>query len=557
MPDVREIMLLMPGEAGRFRWGRFFSRVKFGVRWTVAATARTPMRYLYRAIYRVHIWLAVRIANSFPGTRAIYVTRSVAKGEISYGVSDIDMVIVGEWPEDEQIRVMRRLGALTAFSPLYDSGLWQQVHNLNNLRNLWETDYFFQSRFDEGRRDWKLESGADLVATLPPVPTDRVGGGYYMEARSWWLHFIASAFGSGPTAQDRIFRNSIAYKAVTEILEIGRALQTGSGSEESRRKSLRNSIDKAQGSERDFLTRLEETAAKNYIRFRGDVQEESLGCLLPALNQIHRELRDLRSFAQVGEFEVDARPEEMLRSPQATAHARMLMEHARDAWPGYQAAYLAPSAACFAMDDLLLLIEVDLARLPNLSQLRAICNLHAHFRAQAPQRIALYLLLPDGACQLEFINFTEMWRVLLFPSSTPDLFSLIRRPGFLLDGEVHSSPMTPVWSRFAYDVATEELNVRRSVLSKVTPDVFPNSMEILRNVWRHLQLEVLVRTSDLGSALFALSTDAIRRGLQSFEQCDDGLLHSLEDAYKSELAGSPSEVRSLIPQIMSYLRSFH
>jgi hypothetical protein len=206
---------------------------------------------------------------------------------------------------------------------------------------------------------------------------------------------------------------------------------------------------------------------------------------------------------------------------------------------------------------LLLLIEVDPARLPNLSQLRAICDLHVQCRPQVPQRIALYLLCPEGACQLEFINFTEMWRVLLFPSSTPDLFSLIRRPEFVLDGEVHSSTVTPVWSRFAQDMATEELNVRRSVLSKVTPEVFPSSIEILRNVWRHLQLEVLVRTSEGGSALFALSPAAIRRGLESLQLCDDGLLKSLGDAYMNELAGSPSEVRSLIPQIITYLRSFH
>ncbi|HEY1759325.1 MAG TPA: hypothetical protein VGG72_28395 [Bryobacteraceae bacterium] len=557
MPDIREVSLLMPGDPGRFRWGKMLSRAKMAVRWAVVATAQTPLRFFYGSIYRAHVWYAVRVAKRFPGTRAIYVARSVAKGEIVFGVSDIDMVMVGEWPEDEQIRLMRKLGLLSALSPLYDSGLWQQVHTRESLHNLWETDYFFQSRFDEGRRQWKLEYGSDLVAALGQVPRERKAGGYYMEVRSWWLHFIASTFGSGPTAKDAIFRNSIAYKAVTEVLNIARAMQTGRAPEESRRAALRRSIDEAQNQNRDFLSRLEESAKVGHLRFRGDIQEESLQLLLPVLDRLHADLRKLPSFAPLGEFQVDARAEELLRTPQAIAHARRLAQHLKQAWPSYRGAYLAPSAACFAMDDLLLLIEVDPAQLPDLAQLRTLCAFHEQSRARVPQRIALYLLLPSGACQLEFVNFTEMWRVLIFPPSTPDLFTLIRRPEFLIDGELPAIAGKPVWSRFARDLAVEELNVRRSVLSRVTPDVFPNSIEILRNVWRHLQLEVLVRTSAAGSAIFALSLGAVRRELQKLALAEGNLLSLLEDAYQCEISGNASDVRPLIPRIMAYLTGFH
>jgi hypothetical protein len=452
---------------------------------------------------------------------------------------------------------MRRFGALTAFSPLYDSGMWQQVHNEAALRNLWETDYFFQSRFNEGRGEWKLEYGHNIVAELPPMPKERMGGGYYMEVRSWWLHFIASAFGSGPTARDAIFRNSISYKSVTEVMEIAEALRTGRGIAESRKQSLRLAIDRSQGEERDFLERLEKSAKHNHVHFSGDIQAESLRLLLPVLDQIHGDLRALPSFAAIGDFQVDAQPHELLLTEEARAHARRLAGHLQRSWPSYRAAYLAPSNACFAMDELLLLIEIDPTQLPDLLQVRALCDLHAQARGQLPQRIALYLLLPNGACQLEFVSFTEMWRVLMFPSSNPDLFALLRRPEFLIDGRPQGEQAAPVWSRFAYDLALEEVNVRRSVLSMVTPDVFPSSIEIVRNVWRHLQLEVLVRTAAEGSALLALSPAAVSRGLRVLNRNDDALLQMLEDAYREELAGRRSDVRPLIPRIMTYLTSFH
>jgi len=549
-------MLLMPGDPGRFRWGRFFSRTKVLVRWVVVATARTPLKHFYRWVYWAHVRCVVHVAKGFAGTECVYSTRSVAKDDIAFGVSDVDMVVIGDWPEEEQIRLMRRLGTLAALSPLYDSGLWQQVHNRTSFRNLWETDYFFQSRFDEGQRQWKLEYGTDIAATLPAVPEERQGGCYYMEVRSWWLHFIASAFGEGPTAQDPIFRNSIAYKSVTEILEMGHLLDGGSPAR-SRRDALRGSISRSLGRDRDSLEKLEDSARTNHRVFQGDVQDESLRLLLPALDHIHSRLINLPSFRSVGEFTVDADPEEILRPPESIAYARGLIQRLAANWLAYRAAYLVPSASCFAMDNLLLLIELNpRAKFPGIHELRKICAVHARSRAESPQRIALYLLLPSGAVQLEFVNFTEMWRVLLFPPSSPDVFSVIQRQEFAIDGEPFQSNATLVWSKFAYDVALEELNVRRSVLSKVTPDVFPSLIEILRNVWRHLQLEALLRTADRGSARFPLSPAAVRRELAALRLSDDQLLSSLEEAYQEELQGRASNVRALIPEIVNYLKSF-
>lgn len=546
----------MPGEPGRFRGGHFLSRVKWGIRRLVAATAGTPLKHLYRAVYRAHVWLIVRVARSFPLTRSVYVSRTVARDEIAYGVSDVDMVIVGEWPEEEQIRLMRKLGVLSALFPLYDSGLWQQVHHSESLRNLWETDYFFQSRFDEGRRQWKLRYGTDLVATLPPVPEDRRGGGYYMEVRNWWLHFVGSAFGSGPTAEDEVFRNSIAYKAVTEILEIEHALETDGSPEALRSEALRKSIRRSEGKARDFLERLQASARGNYLSFRGDIRAESTEMLLPALDRIHGHLARTRTFEPAGEFEVDANPDEVLRSPEAMAVARELVCQVKTSWPSYRAAYLAPCVNSFAMDDLHLLIEADSDNPPDFRSLRELCDSQARRRSESVQQVVLYLLLPSGACQLEFVSFNEMWRVLMFPPSSPDFFTLIQQDAFVLDGAPASPLVKPVWSRFAYDLAREEVNVRRSVLSRVTPDVFPGPLEILRNVWRHLQLEVMVRTADNGRASLPLSPAAVRRGLTVLDLSNDALLLALQEAYLGELQGRPSSARDMVPEVLVYLKSF-
>jgi len=194
--------------------------------------------------------------------------------------------------------------------------------------------------------------------------------------------------------------------------------------------------------------------------------------------------------------------------------------------------------------------------LPSLTQLRELNRLHSRARQSLRQRISIYLLLPCGACQLDIVSFTEMWRVMEFPASAPDLFALIARPAFQLDGEATTTHPAPVWSRFARDIAIEELNVRRSVLSRITPDAFPSSLEIVRNVYRHLQLEVLLWSSVAGPAVFALSPAAIERGVRSMGVTDVSVMAPLREAYMRELQGEGSDVRPLVPRILAFLRTF-
>jgi predicted nucleotidyltransferase len=548
---------MMPGGAGEDRWWTtLLVRAKHGLRWAVVATAGSPLCYFYRAVYRLHAWYGVRVARKFPGTRSIYLTRSMATGDITAGISDIDMTVLGDWGEEEQIRLMKAMGMLAAISPLYDSVLWQQVHRVEQLRHLWETDYFFQSRFDEGRREWKLVYGQDLTAGLPPIPPERLGGVYYMELRVWWLHFIMSVFGSGPTARDRIFRNSIAYKVVAEMGRITRAVETGV-LPESRQSWLRMALDEeAVGKRRDFLLRLEQSVNSRHLRFEGDIQEEAYRYLITSIDGMHARLRGMPSFAATGEVLIDAAPDELLRSPADLDHVRGLTDHVKKQWTGYRASFFVPSIAFFALDERMLLIEVDPEDLPSVQQLRELCRMHEAGGAALRQRISPYLLLPNGACEIQMLVVAETWRLLVFPPSTPDVFALIRDPEFRIGGQSALTFSTPQWSRFASDCIAQELDVRRSILSKVTPDVFPSSLEIVRNVYRQLQLEVLLASSAKGTAICALSPAAIERHLPCTGISGGDLLTSLREAYSNEMRGATSDVRPLIPRIIDLLKSF-
>jgi hypothetical protein len=147
----------------------------------VVWTSVPPFSLLYAAIYALHIRYAARRLRAIPGTQAVYVTRGAASKELICGVSDIDLLVMGEWPEQGQAAVVQEIRRLAHLSPLYDHTSALQVHTPRSLRDLFDTDYFFQFRFDQARLGSRLVWGSDLLAALPPVPDARVRGGYYME----------------------------------------------------------------------------------------------------------------------------------------------------------------------------------------------------------------------------------------------------------------------------------------------------------------------------------------------------------------------------------------
>src|SRR5581483_4318495 len=191
----------------------------------------------------------------FPGTRAVYLARGLASPDVVYGVSDIDLVTLGDWSDADHGKVVAAMQRLNRLSPLYDTTLADQVHQIPVVRNLFETDYSVQFRFTQGRRSWKLLFGADLNAQLPAVCPEKIPGGFYMEVRNWWRYFAGSAFGGGPLALDEIFRNSICFKAVADIVDIQFRMANGAGSA-SRKEAVERAESVGGAGESAYLRRL-------------------------------------------------------------------------------------------------------------------------------------------------------------------------------------------------------------------------------------------------------------------------------------------------------------
>jgi hypothetical protein len=81
-------------------------------------------------------------------------------------------------------------------------------------------------------------------------------------------------------------------------------------------------------------------------------------------------------------------------------------------------------------------------------------------------------------------------------------------------------------------------------------------MELLRNLWRQLQLEIVQRSKERGFAVLPMTLPSIQRMLGHFGVPTGTILDELREAYESELNGQPVDVRPLLPQLMALFAAF-
>jgi hypothetical protein len=532
---------------------RAAGRAKLLLRRVVVATSFPPIRSLYAEIYRLHISYAVRTLRAIPNLRAIYLKRNSASDEFIPGVSDIDLLVIGDWTADRQAVAVSAIQRLSRLSPLYDRASAHQVHSIEALKASGDMDYYFQYRLDQARRHYPLIYGQDLLAPLPPIATERARGAYFMELKPWWMMFTASAFGKGPTASDSIFRNSIACKAVAEVLILEDALH-GNASERSRSEVMQQSLQRAQPEDRATLQRLIRCRASRYLRYEGDVFKDAFPFLLRRIVQLTALLAKEAPFQEKDglPIEIDGSADEVYWTPPAVEYAQGLVANAKNNWTGYQRAALLPRCSFVGLDDLQLVLECDPQRPPTVEQVRALLQLKAPETLR--QRVAIYLLfgdrvLGDTAFLLLHQSPLEFWHILQTPEANPDLFILLTKPEFVIDGAPLSGAQYR-WTRFAAASVGDELKLRQSAIGKTVPGIRTDSLFMIRAIWRTLQLLVIQRSAASGTVQIPITPAAIQRSFQAWG-LDLPILEELRTAYQNELEGRPSNAVKLIPQVMS------
>jgi hypothetical protein len=172
-------------DSADLRFGRWKGEVSYFLAWS-SFPALLPV---YRWMYQATIAIAVLMFRQCGGIRAVYLTRGCSKKQITPGVSDIDFILVVNDDAHQQRHaetVFRILGTLLAgLIPYHPS--W--VRTEEDLRYVWRNSPFWRYRLQEGKSNWLLLYGSDVLVPLPAIEVMERRASCFAEMSYSWVQF--------------------------------------------------------------------------------------------------------------------------------------------------------------------------------------------------------------------------------------------------------------------------------------------------------------------------------------------------------------------------------
>lgn len=527
--------------------------LKLMIRRMVLATSFPPILQIYRGIYAIVTALALRLFKAYPAISAVYLTRGAADGRVIPLVSDIDFKVIAEGLNDEDredlFAAYSRLARLTT---VLDQTL--EVYDISTVKKQYEINDYFQYRFTEGKKTWKLLYGKDYVAELPSLPLESLYGGFYTEIKLWWANFGWRFFQDSKYADETVTRNNACYKTVAEILKMNLALNHGRLTFD-RGEALRESHGKLDAPGQALAARLQRSAGRGFRPPDPAVLRDTLAFLFRYLDPFHetleshpfaRPIRDIPS-------RIDYPTEEKDWIPADAAHAADLAAYLAKAWAGfYRGAYLVPSVY-FNLDEFLLLVEVDPHRPPTISEIRALNEFHGQSSFRLRSRIKLFVLFPHAAFRLDPDDLKKSWQSILCPAVNPEVFRLAAQPANRLDRGGYTGTPRPPWTRAVQHFFWEEEMLFFELLQDHSIYKL-NPLDFLRIFWKSLQLVILNRWVERGEVLYPMTLRAIGRAMHALGLPPFPHLGIFEQAYRDCIEGKPVELVESVPEAVAYLK---
>lgn len=447
------------------------------VRRLVVQSSRPPLVGAYRGLYAAAIRMAVLALKRHRGIAALYLGRGCAKNEISPGISDIDFTVIAEDDDQALDSIRKTCRALKAAS----GGLIEYFPNLvmteRTLENRWLTSPAWQSRLHEGRTTYRLLYGRDPLASLPALSEVQLKAATFAEMNQWWLRFAYSLLLRQEYDRDAIGRNSVCYKAVSELLNARRALETGER-EYSRARGLANC-------EMPLARRLERVAAGRFLTPDQTIADETYRFMLEYFAELwDLFLREpfLTVHAEIGQ-RADCPASEMATTSEVERRVDSLRRHVEKNWEAsFNAIHLAKSAF-WDFDDTLLIVDSKKDGPPTVRQLADLVALYNKTSPVGRQRLYLFLRIGSICFPLTPEVPADYHRGLLTPATVPDVFLQLG------PGEVY-------WTDYARWYLTDWKSNER----------WPDPCAQKRS-----QLEIIADTEKRGLVVYPLTPGAIAR----------------------------------------------
>ena len=266
--------------------------IRFFIQKSILILSFPPFTYLFRKVYDLSIAIAVLLLKRVEGVLAIYLRRGAAKNEITYGISDIDLLVIIDESEEKQPvrftkeRVASIYNRLSRFIPLFGEVEKELgMYSASEFFELYQDYDSYKYRFNEGKYTWRLLFGKDLVKDLPELQDKELYLPATEELKVWWP--LINIELAPDSAYPQFKRKDLWYKAISEVSKFclfichGEHIQSREAALHRIKQYLtyeqRLSIDKVQGYRKDLTSKedlIPDELMKLFLELSGKVFNE-------------------------------------------------------------------------------------------------------------------------------------------------------------------------------------------------------------------------------------------------------------------------------------------
>jgi hypothetical protein len=304
-----------------------------------------------------------------------------------------------------------------------------------------------------------------------------------------------------------------------------------------------------------YINRVETIARKRFrLRDEGFL-EDTKNFIIGFLNSFYRNFyehpyaRPLRATSII----IDCPEEERLLNRDVIEHITKIVEFVRTRWfYTYKGVYWAHSAY-FNVDDILLFIEVDPEALPTVEDITALYLYHEGEKSVMMSSVYIFMLFPWAAYQIDVEDFQKSWQSVLCPPCNPDIFELLTRKEFCLNGGRYKPVLSNAWTPLVDHFFSEEKMLFRRLIED--PSIYKlNSFDFIRIFWKTAQLVIVNNAMREDQIICPLTLGAIERGLARQRIPIPYEIRPLTEASVDMFAGGEGDISDQIPFAVQYLR---
>jgi predicted nucleotidyltransferase len=196
------------------------TRIQNIIQLLVIKTSFYPFTFLYRKLYYGSVLIARMMLGRIQGVYSLYLRRGLARGEIVYGLSDIDLLIVinDEHSEATSHKLKQKYKLLSRFIIfLGNADRELAIYSVSEFLQLYSDYDFYRGWFNEGKTTWKLLAGFDIVNSLPALNEIELKTAAIEEFKVWWSHITTEFTSCNLTPLFK--RKYLWYKAIADVVK--------------------------------------------------------------------------------------------------------------------------------------------------------------------------------------------------------------------------------------------------------------------------------------------------------------------------------------------------